>query len=814
MQRTAFLGIIGIFWLAFLPVGFTTAAVTPAPPGESEVLPHPDPAVFTWNSAIAYYDNHLIYAGDDKKIYGVPLDGKTSTVICDTSGLSDPWAAVSGFLVAADNHLYFHENRFPAVKVYRLLLTDPWPAAYEELDTGCEGSIFAFTENPWTQGVWFASADLATGAMHLYEVESDFARAVERASFPAPNGGGSGPIVFKGPDTLLYGEFVYLGDPWGAFHLMDTTTGAVIMADYLTFEGGLAGTAYGYNNLIYAATGEGKSLCEVMGHSKDAVAVADDDIQSLAFDGTSLYVSTQVPFTPPEGGPDDGTITFHRVWNLEKDRQVIPGNSYHSRTLGEPDPEAFPWNSALAYFDKELMYAGNDQKIHGYNLVTGDYREVLDLSGNPDFGFGPSGFLVGLDGRLYFHDNGSSDKIYRIDLTVSEPVVESFSTGAHGNIFAFAYNPWTEVVWFASSDFPPGDMYLYEVDGAFQNAYERARFPQPHGGGSGPIVFAGPASLLYGEVYVDPETFVSGPAYFHLVDTVAGHIDGEDYLVFDGGLAGASYAYDDHIFVTTGAGRRVYEISGRAKTEVATTMDDAQGIVFDGSSLYISSQSPTEGSIRGHGLWRLIPTGVPEGQEAPVDSVGGDLAVRALGVAGEKAVGVSGGDTHTFVSYLEAISPLDIDDGANRPDRLPFGLVRFRLKRTSEEDTGTAVVHLSVAAPKGSKWYIYDAVEGWQDYSQHAAFSPDRGSVTLEFKDGGYGDADRIVNGYILDTGGVGVGAPAESGGGGGGCFIHTAGSEGLDKGWGISAVILVWGLFVRCSLTAMRKYSWVQRHV
>jgi hypothetical protein len=64
--------------------------------------------------------------------------------------------------------------------------------------------------------------------------------------------------------------------------------------------------------------------------------------------------------------------------------------------------------------------------------------------------------------------------------------------------------------------------------------------------------------------------------------------------------------------------------------------------------------------------------------------------------------------------------------------------------------------------------------------------------VTVELKDGDYGDLDRIVNGEIIDPGGVGVTASSaqppsptpifSGGGGGGGCFIDSAGSGALNQ--------------------------------
>jgi len=783
MKKSKLIVIAFALSLAFVWGGILLAAITPTDPWQSSPLEAPSPTPFTWNSSICYHENQLIYPGNDGKIYAYHLTNATSTEVLDLS--SDPKFGFgpSGFLVSHDNYLYFHDNG-TTKNLYRIDLTAPWPPELESFDTAASGSIFGFAENPWTDVLWFASADFPPGDMYLYEVDRAFTSATQRASFPQPHEGGSGPIIFTGATTLLYGESVWGGN--GYFHLIDSTTGSMAHEDYLVFDGGLASACYGYNQGIYVAAGRGKTIYKVQGTAKTTIGTTDDDAQGLAFDDLSLYVSTQVPFS---GGENDGAISFHELWNPDVALQVVPTAPYRARYLGEPDPAALAWNSALAYHDHQLIYAGNDNKIYAYSLVTGDYEEVLDLSGNPDFGFGPAGFLVSHDYYLYFHDNGNTDKIYRIDLTTAVPSMASFHSGAQGSIFAFTQNPWTEVMWFASGDFPPGNMYLYEINSGFTAATERASFPQPHEGGNGPIIFSEEKTLLYGE------SVWGGSGYFHLIDSASGDMTQLDYLVFEDGLAAAVHGYDHIVYATTGAGKKIFHLQGTTKTEVATTYDDAQGIVFDGGSLYVSTQTAT-GVISGLAIWRVIPTGVPAGQEAPEGTVEGDLAVKSLGVTGDKAIGVSPGDTHTFVEYLESIDPDDVEEQSNRPDRLPFGLVRFRLKATSQDGTATAVVHFSEAAPKGSKWYRYDPIKGWHDYSEYATFSGDRTSVTLEFADGGYGDADRMVNGYILEPGGVGLPKDSSSGGGSS-CFVHTAGSGGVSIGWGIPVVILVWGILV-----------------
>ena len=144
--------------------------------------------------------------------------------------------------------------------IYRLQLSGTWPVGYEELDTGITSAIFAFAENPWTNTIWFSSSDFfgSGNNFYLYEIDAAFTRATLQSSFAQQHSsGGNGPIIFKGPDTVLYGESVFGGN--GYFHLVNSSTGELVLADYLTFAGGLGDATYGYNNRIYATSGGGKN---------------------------------------------------------------------------------------------------------------------------------------------------------------------------------------------------------------------------------------------------------------------------------------------------------------------------------------------------------------------------------------------------------------------------------------------------------------------------------------------------------------------------------------------------------------------------
>ena len=73
----------------------------------------------------------------------------------------------------------------------------------------------------------------------------------------------------------------------------------------------------------------------------------------------------------------------------------------------------------------------------------------------------------------------------------------------------------------------------------------------------------------------------------------------------------------------------------------------------------------------------------------------------------------------------------------------------FKLTVESE-DFAQVEVTFSGSVPNDAEWYIYNVEEGWHVYAG-AIFSRNRRSVTLNFQDGGIGDADGVVNGVIVN---------------------------------------------------------------
>jgi hypothetical protein len=130
------------------------------------------------------------------------------------------------------------------------------------------------------------------------------------------------------------------------------------------------------------------------------------------------------------------------------------------------------------------------------------------------------------------------------------------------------------------------------------------------------------------------------------------------------------------------------------------------------------------------------------------------------------------------IESLEIIDPDTISDNTNRPADLIFGLFAYRLRVQNPGDTAKVRVYFSGEIFSSDVFYKYDTVNGWYDYSAHTTFNDDGQSVTLEVKDGGYGDSDGLANGVIVDPGGIASGESTFSTNVGTnimGCFITTA---------------------------------------
>jgi hypothetical protein len=146
---------------------------------------------------------------------------------------------------------------------------------------------------------------------------------------------------------------------------------------------------------------------------------------------------------------------------------------------------------------------------------------------------------------------------------------------------------------------------------------------------------------------------------------------------------------------------------------------------------------------------------------------------------------VASQDTILAIEQVVLLDPAEFEVDETTPDQLPSAMLAYKLLLDQPGQRALVTIHLSDPAPEDARWLKYDAVNGWQDYSDYTAFSADRQSVTVEVKDGAFGDADGVANGIILDPAGLSTAEDAASsasssgGGGGGGCFISAVRQAG-----------------------------------
>jgi hypothetical protein len=129
------------------------------------------------------------------------------------------------------------------------------------------------------------------------------------------------------------------------------------------------------------------------------------------------------------------------------------------------------------------------------------------------------------------------------------------------------------------------------------------------------------------------------------------------------------------------------------------------------------------------------------------------------------------------IVVMEPIHPSEILDKKNKPKKFLYGLIAYRLEVPQQGGTVQVKVYYEQDISGATRYFLYDTVKGWQDYTQYTTFNSDGHSVTVELQDGGHGDSDGVANGIIVDPGGV-AGAAATGGldsGAGGGCFIATS---------------------------------------
>ena len=189
---------------------------------------------------------------------------------------------------------------------------------------------------------------------------------------------------------------------------------------------------------------------------------------------------------------------------------------------------------------------------------------------------------------------------------------------------------------------------------------------------------------------------------------------------------------------------------------------------------------------------------------------------------GSTQIGVSIKDSLTVqsIAAIESENPEDLGEEADtegKPESMPFGLLNFKLIVDFPGDEAVVTIYLSEPAPVDAIWYKFDPVNSdWVDYSDYIEFSDDRQSAYLSLIDGGFGDADGLENGVIIDPLALGTPAAAISSGSSSAaaCFISTANDDQtasrpgdiLKKIRGIELAMMLLGPFL---LICLRKVAY-----
>ncbi|MCD6220330.1 hypothetical protein J7K43_08120, partial [Candidatus Calescamantes bacterium] len=179
--------------------------------------------------------------------------------------------------------------------------------------------------------------------------------------------------------------------------------------------------------------------------------------------------------------------------------------------------------------------------------------------------------------------------------------------------------------------------------------------------------------------------------------------------------------------------------------------------------------------------------GVPDDEE--LDTVLSDTEIEEYFEetgADTALVEVASGDSNIIgmvidkgeVTHVDSIDPDELPDKPSDYN-FPYGLFTVRIEDLDPGDT--ALITYILPEAYVGPWWKYDEVNGWQDYSDTVIeYDGMNKSVTIEVKDGDYGDADGVENGVIVDPSGpgssTGGGEGGGGGGGGGGCFISILG--------------------------------------
>jgi hypothetical protein len=205
------------------------------------------------------------------------------------------------------------------------------------------------------------------------------------------------------------------------------------------------------------------------------------------------------------------------------------------------------------------------------------------------------------------------------------------------------------------------------------------------------------------------------------------------------------------------------EWSEKITFETPTDLDDR-----DGNGVIDAQQVNENIDLNGDGI---IDTTQPD----TIKCVTSDSSPGVLGLSVDNAQGT------TLVSGMSNENPEEDTQSLTESVTLPYGLFEYKVEVAQPGSTIQIKIFLPDAAADDLRWHHLDIDGSWINYSAYAQLGSDRKTVTLELKDGGYGDIDGVENGVVVDRSGL-MPTPQSSGGassvdwgGSGACFISAS---------------------------------------
>ncbi|MGA8238954.1 MAG: choice-of-anchor U domain-containing protein, partial [Desulfobacterales bacterium] len=112
---------------------------------------------------------------------------------------------------------------------------------------------------------------------------------------------------------------------------------------------------------------------------------------------------------------------------------------------------------------------------------------------------------------------------------------------------------------------------------------------------------------------------------------------------------------------------------------------------------------------------------------------------------GQSLIGINAVEGVSQINCFTSIEPESIQDGP-RP-KLRYGLMVFNVTLDQIGATARFELYLPEKPRIEAKWYKYDPINGWYEFP----VDNDGDKYFIEITDGGFGDADGVANGIIVD---------------------------------------------------------------